>query len=96
MAEFHALLCALLSTDNAARAQAEQALEAVRAENPSMLLQCLGQSVRSAEDGVVRSTAAVLLRRYAAELLRNPATSDNAKALVQASLLGSIQEEQDR
>jgi hypothetical protein len=91
MEDFENLLRAVISPDNAARGQAEAALQGVLSQNPGMVLSCLGQTLRSSTDLVVRSTSAVLMRRYASDLFRNPKTGAD-----EASLLGSIQEESDR
>ena len=96
MEDFENLLRAVISPDNAARGQAEAALQGVLSQNPGMVLSCLGQTLRSSTDLVVRSTSAVLMRRYASDLFRNPKTGADEMELAKASLLGSIQEESDR
>ena len=96
MDDFENLLRALISPDNQARGQAEQALNNVLSSNPGMLLSCLGQTVRVSADPILRSTASVLLRRYSSDLFNNPKTGQDEKALAKASLLGSIQEEPDK
>ena len=96
MEEFEGLLQALMSPDNGQRQAAETAYNGVRDSDPSTLLSCLAQTVKQCADVGLRAFAAILLRRVAAEVWKNPAFSAEAKELVKISLLGSAQEETEK
>lgn len=62
MSDFLALVAALMSNDNAARKQAEEAYAQYKSENPQALVLQLVQLLRTGEDAEARAFAPVLLR----------------------------------
>ncbi|RKO92447.1 armadillo-type protein [Blyttiomyces helicus] len=106
VAQLVLLLSHLASNDNNTRSAAEAQLnDQWLAAQPAILLAALAQVARSNSQNVVRSLAAVLLRRLA---LKDAATTEagthsfyisigeDYRGFIQAQLLASLESEQDR
>mmetsp|Transcript_45155 Transcript_45155/g.145302 ORF Transcript_45155/g.145302 Transcript_45155/m.145302 type:complete len:478 (-) Transcript_45155:377-1810(-) len=99
--QMEAMLRALMSTDNAVRNQAEEALAQAR-QAPDSLFSALIAMLRSNQDEQVRSLAAVLLRKEIIRLLAQSAdaqgvtVSTQVKALLKSELLACIEQEPQR